>query len=106
MSKKEDEQDSQISALEQQVSSAKQTYDELMLIATHLEQEKATTAALREEIVELKRGRDAAASDGKGATALVADLRQQLVALEAVRSTMSASLVNAERENKQLQGGD
>ena len=106
MSKKQDNHDSQISALEQQITSAKQAHDELMLLPARLEQETTTTAMLREEIVELKRGRDAAASDGKGAAALVEELRQQLIALESVRSTMSDALANAERENRQLQEGE
>ena len=105
MSKKQDAHDSQISALEQQITSAKQTHDELMLIPVRLEQEKTTTAALREEIAELIRSRDAAANDGKGATALVAELRQQLGALENMHSTMTDALANTDREKRQLQGG-
>ena len=106
MSKKQDAHDSQISALEQQVTSAKQTHDELMQISARLEQEKTTTAALREEIAVLQRGCDAAANDGKGATALVAELRQQLEALENMHSTMADALANTDREKRQLQGGE
>lgn len=106
MSKKQDAQDSQISALEQQITSAKQTHDELMLITARLEQEKTTAVALREEIAELKRSRDEAANDGKGASALVAELRQQLGALENMHSTMTDALANTDREKRLLQGGE